>query len=461
MAATPASVEPVADSAAVSQDVAATDSTAVPADSAVAQAAEPVEEIPPEAKPDSAEVPEQVAAADSSASTEAPKDSLVAETVAADSLKKDTAAVAEKKEPLNKLGDILHGNAYNHVGNEAAASTIGGNVAYPHFMHGSKLAYFDVSAQQGVIAFGSDWTYFLSFDNNEDLGLLTAGIAFGKFGVSIDYSLGKNWRYTDHADGTSETEKSTAKGSLVGANASMNLGAFDILVSGHYATPDTSSLLSLPNSEVEKDVWGADGYVGVSYSGETYYWTFGVLGQRSSSTLNTSNSELKVIDGKNYLETTKVSLSDTNSHVLIAPAFSIGAAVLSSKDANVYLGLNTQVPIYMFDEIDSLCDKHNEVLLILTPNILGEVQLSKYFMAFGGAAFDWMAANYATRELNKEKTKTIATVTNATTVELGARFEYGPAAVELAFTKRFLENPMGAFSESKGITSSLGAFIFF
>ena len=459
-AATPEKVEAAADSAAAPQEVAATDSTAAPADS-VAQAAEPVEEIPPAVDADSTAAPEQVAEADSAAAEPA-KDSLAAAPAVVDSLKNDTAKVAEaKKEPANKLGDILHGNAYNTVGNEAAASTIGGNVGFPHFMHGSKLAYFDVSAQQGVVAFGNDWTYFLALDNQDSVGMLTAGIAFSKFGVSIDYALNKAWVYKDHADKTSETIKATTPGSKVGANVSANFGSFDVLVSGHYGNPNGSSLISLPDAEAEYDSWEADGYVGVSYSGEVYYWTLGVAGLRNSSETITTTSQIKVIDGKNYLETTKTTLSDTLSNVTIAPVFNIGAAVLSSKDANVYLGLTATAPIVMYDKIDSLNDKHNEVALVLTPNILGEVQLSKYFMAFGGASHDWIAVEYSDHSLNKEKEKDIGTFTSETTVELGARFSYGPTAVELAFTKKFLENPFGAFSETDGITTSLGAFIFF
>jgi hypothetical protein len=115
----------------------------------------------------------------------------------------------------------------------------------------------------------------------------------------------------------------------------------------------------------------------------------------------------------------------------------------------------------MYDEIEGLNDKHYDAYLLLSPNILGEVQLSKYFMAFGGASFNWVAAEYTTRELNNEKNEIIATVTNSTTVNLGARFEYGRAALELAFEKTFLENPFGAFSSTDGIVSSLGAFINF
>ena len=92
---------------------------------------------------------------------------------------------------------------------------------------------------------------------------------------------------------------------------------------------------------------------------------------------------------------------------------------------------------------------------------VGEVQLSKYFMAFGGAKYTWTAAEYNNNELGDEKTKEISTVTNGTTVNLGARFDYGPAAIELAFTKQFLANPFSGFAEKDAIVTSLGAFIFF
>ena len=419
---------------------------AVPADSVVVDSA--------------VAAPEQVAVADSAASAES------ATAAATDSLANDTSKVA--KAPVNKLGDILHSNAYNTVGNEAAAATIGGNIGVPHYMHGSRLVYFDPMAQQGALAFGDSWTYFLYFDNNKkvpnaetELGFLTAGIAFSKFGASIDYSFAKNWRYTDHADGSEETEKNTTQGSIVGANLSANFGSFDVLVKGHYLYPNGQSILTLSDSENELDAWSAWGYVGVSYSGDVYYWTLGVDGTRNEYKNKTKNTEIKVMDGKNYMVTTKTSMSDTTAGIVIAPAFTIGAAVLSSENANVYLGLNTFVPMERYDEIDSVSDKHDEARLEFVPNILAEVQLSKYLMAFGGASYKWVAASYTNRKLDKEKEKTIATNMEETTVELGARFNYGPVAVEAAFTRQFLKNPFSGYGDKAAIVTSLGAFIFF
>ena len=444
----PATAPAVADSATtdVPEQVAATDSAVTtPNDSvAVAEPAPAADSVKTDSVATAA--PEQVAVADSVKA-------------AADSLAKDTSNIA--KAPANKLGDILHGNAYNTVGNEAAAATIGGNISIPHFMFGSKLVYFDPIAQQGALAFGDSWTYFLSFSNTEAMGNLTAGIAFQKFGVSLDYSLGKDWRYTDHADKTEETEKSTTAGSAVGATFSVNLGSFDVVVNGKYMTPYGNYHLNVPSSETKEDAWSAYGYAGISYSGDVYYWTFGVEGLRNEFRHKTKNSEIRVVDGKNYKVTTKTTITDTLANLVLAPAFTVGAAVLSSEKANVYLGLNTFVPMAMYDEIDSVCDKHNEASLLFEPNILGEVQFSKYFMAFGGASYQWTAAEFTDRELNKEETKTVSTTVGSTTVNIGARFEYGPAAIEMAFEKNFMGNPFGAFSDRKGIVSSLGAFIYF
>ena len=315
----PAPAAPAADSIAVAKPAPAADSTAA-APEQVAEADSTSEAAP---ATDSVAVAEPAPAAPAADSTVADSAAAAPEQVAVtdsakaavDSLASDTSKVA--KAPANKLGDILHGNAYNTVGNEAAAATIGGNIGFPHFMFGSKLVYFDPVAQQGAVAFGDSWTYFLSFDNNANMGLLTAGIAFQKFGASLDYSMGKNWRFTEHADKTEETEKGTEAGSMVGGNVSANFGSFDVLVSGHYLTPNGDYFLSLNDSEVEEDAWAASGYLGVSYSGDVYYWTFGVEGIRNEYKHKTKTSQIQVKDGKNYLVTTKTTLSDTLAHISV------------------------------------------------------------------------------------------------------------------------------------------------
>ena len=92
--------------------------------------------------------------------------------------------------------NVLHGNAYNMVGNQFGASTIDGDMEAVYKMNGRKLFYVEPSGEEGVLALGSSgMTYLLAFDNNTthktnvtpagvnhrgdyvNMGLLTAGIA--------------------------------------------------------------------------------------------------------------------------------------------------------------------------------------------------------------------------------------------------------------------------------------------
>lgn len=82
-------------------------------------------------------------------------------------------------------------------------------------------------------------------------------------------------------------------------------------------------------------------------------------------------------------------------------------------------------------------------------------------MAFGGASFDWNAFTYEKKELNDNSEESKETVSNKTTVNLGARFQYNRVALEATMTKTFLQNPFVGFSKADGIALDIGAFINF
>lgn len=80
--------------------------------------------------------PEQVAVADTATTSDSvavPQDSTAPIQEPAQTAEKPT------KGPL----DVLHANIYNAVGNEAAAATIGGNIAAPRKMYGIKGLYLE------------------------------------------------------------------------------------------------------------------------------------------------------------------------------------------------------------------------------------------------------------------------------------------------------------------------------
>ena len=378
----------------------------------------------------------------------------VAEATPADSTAIQAAPAAD---PLN----ILHGSAYNTVGNEAAASTIFGNLATPRKMFGTKAVYFEPIAERAVVSFGNSNTYFLAFDNSDDLGILTAGMSFGKFGFSVDGSLGKQWIDVEQADGAEQSAIKTQGGTMAGATASLLAGPVDIVLSGHFIKPVTETYAEAPTAIVEPKAWAANGKLAVSYSGDVISWSAGADILRNDSKLKTTTRFYQVVDGVNKLATVKTSLSDTSSRFEVTPNFNIGGAVLKAEDAKVYLGVNTRFPMVIYDEIDEIVDKHQKAAAYLTPNIFGEVLLSQYFMAFGGASYDWNALSYEKKEIGKYSEESKETETGKATVNLGARFQYNRVALEMAFTKQFLQNPFGSFAKTDGIAMDIGAFINF
>lgn len=448
---------------------------AAPAEQQVAESA-PAQAAAPEAQPAEAPAPVAEPAPDQAAAPEAAPAEVAAapEAVpAADSTAQpvavDSAAVAAVQPEVpaapaktpSVLDGILHGNAYNTVGNEAAGSTVDGDMAFPHKMHGHKMVYFEPINQKATVSFGETTTYYLAFDNTEKLGLLTAGVAFDKFGFAIDGAMGKTWEYDKFADGSEKTVKTTVGGTMAGAAASMAAGPVDIVLRGHYINPDDIAYVDEPNKEEESKIWDATGSLAVSYGGEAISWTFGVDFLRHDAKNKIKESTLQVIDGKNFLATTKSTVSDTSSRIEVVPSFSVGGAVLEAENARVYLGLNTYFPLAQYDEIEGVVEKHKEAAAYLSPNIFGEIMLGKYVMAFGGANYEWKAASFRQHTFAGDDQKDVESNTGTANVNLGARFQYDRAALEMSFTQQFLQNPFGSFSSTDEIAVNIGAFINF
>ncbi len=467
------------DAAATAQDVTAeqpaaseqpvAETTQSPAESPVQEAASSETTPVPEAAPaevQNAEValaPADTSASSANQNTVATDTSANLEAVGSATSSQTPATAEVQNAAVAAAGplDVLHGSAYNTVGNEAAGSTITGNMAMPRKMSGTKAVYFEPISERAIVSFGDARTYFIGFDNSKDLGILTAGMAFGKFGFSVDGSLGKKWLDVELADGSESNAVNTYGGTMVGATASLLAGPVDVVLSGHFIKPDTETYVKAPNSELDPKSWSATGKAAVSYSGNVIYWSAGVDFLRHDFKTRTKNSSYQVVDGENKLVTVKTSVSDTSSRIEVMPSFNIGGAVLQAEDAKVYIGVNTTFPVTLYDEIEGIVDSRTRFSANLAPNIFGEVALSKYFMAFGGASFDWNAFTYEKTELDDNSQEARETVSGKTTVNMGARFQYNRIAVEAALTKQFLQNPFVGFAKADGIMLDVGAFINF
>ena len=125
------------------------------------------------------------------------------------------------------------------------------------------------------------------------------------------------------------------------------------------------------------------------------------------------------------------------------------------------MGLNMAVPLIAYDRIRNICSRHNEYAFVATPNILGQVNLGSYVMVFGSASHQWDIFRYTDSYINDVSTKTMDISSGMTTANIGLRFDYEMAAVEMVLTRKFVQNPFGAFSNTDEIATSIGMFINF
>lgn len=368
----------------------------------------------------------------------------------------DSATVA----PESPLGKILHGNAYNPVANEAAAATVGGEMSIPHKMFNRRFAYFEPVDQEGVVSFGQNTTYFFAFDNNDDLALVTAGIAKEKFGFMLQGAVGKKWSYVDDESGTEETVKGTSAGTAIGGTVSARFSGLDMALRLAYDQPEGETSVTGGDVETESDIWNMGGKFLISKPGRIS-WTAGLSIYRYNSRNKITEKSIFEQGGKYYLATSTAHMTDSTARVEVVPEFNVGGAILQHEKARVFMGLNMMAPMASYDRIKNVCSRHNEYALMATPNILGEVMLGGHVVAFGSASHQWDVFRYRDSYINGVSTKSMDISSGVTTANLGMRFEYELAAVEVAFTKQFLSNPFGAFSSTDEVMTSIGMFINF
>ena len=374
------------------------------------------------------------------------------------------APVFSEAAPASKIAlkNVLHGNAYNPVGNEAAAPTVASEMNMPHKMTDHNFAYFEPVDQEGVVSFGTGLTYFFAFDNNNDLGLVSAGLAFGQFGMLLQAAVDKEWNYVDNdKTGEEETIIGTSAGTIVGGTISGSILGIDVGIKVAYEHPESDGTHKGTDVNTKSDIWNLGGKLMVGYSGDIISWMFGVGILRFNSEYVVTEQNFFTRNGKSYISTSVVSSTDSTARVEVVPEFNIGGTILSREKARVFMGFNIAVPLIAYDRIQDYCSRHNEYALTATPNILGEVMVGKYLIVFGSASHQWDLFRYRDSYIEEVSTKSMDISSGITTANVGMRFEYEMAAVELAFTNKFVSNPLGASSTTDEMATSIGLFINF
>lgn len=371
--------------------------------------------------------------------------------------------------------NVLHGNAYNMVGNQFGASTINGDMNAVYKMNGRKLFYVEPSGEEGVLALGSaGMTYLLAFDNNTShtpsvlpagvahaltrLGLLTAGIATPAFGVAFDLAIDKTWTSNevnnDNAKNTRD-ESTTAAGDYINVKFGAPLGTFDITANIYWLTFNEETDVETDNNgaktETDPDFWdiGASLTLSNGPSAKNFAWALGLdfLRQKSDSRVKVAN--------------TTTETTNDDAFILIQPHFDLSFPVFTAENAQVFLGLNNRLPVYIFDEIENGNTTTNvyDFGLFSTPNILAEMSLNENWILFGGAAFTWKVIDYKTESIEQgadnNDTSIISMRTNTTNANAGLRFSYDHLVIEASIADNLNDE---AWS---GLIGNLGIFLMF
>lgn len=415
---------------------------------AVAQDYDDEDEMDSEETSQQASQEESASSDDDSAREEAPAAPAIDE---ASSTEKTEEAPAATPMVEAKGLNVLHGNAYNLVGNQAAASTVGGDMFYLYNMAGRTMLYVEPTNEAGVLALTKGSTTFLAgFDNSGLTGLLTAGIANKGFGAALRLSLDKSWN-SDEAGNNKDNSSVTGIGDDIGGIFSMSLGELDFAVQADWYTyaydTDTDD-----GTEVDQSRWELilNAEISNSPSAKDLFWAGGLDFNRHADSQESGSNERVNPDAR----------------LSITPRFNLGMPVVSAEDAHILVGLNTYIPIVFYDEIE---DKGNQVKdsystfgLHTVPNIFGEYAISENWIIYGGASFDWKIFGYAGEELEgtaagatTRELSSITMKTNLTNANAGVRFQYNRLVLEAS-----IADNLGSAAWS-GLIGNFAAFINF
>lgn len=428
---------------AISAAMAQTEAPAAVAEPAAPAAeAAPATEAAPVAEPAAEPAPVQEAPA--------PAPAPVAEPAPAPAPVAEAAPAAEPAADADRFS-VLHGNTYNSAGNEAGASTMSSNLSVPVRMFGSKLFYIEPTLKTGVVSFGSEsTTFFLGFDDSDNLGLITAGFAKKNFGISIDASLGKSFTSIDDDDDTQNS--STEAGDDIGIKAGINLGAFELGLKADWLTVKTENNTETKDGEYDEDYYDLSANVNLSNgpSGKNVFWSAGLDFLRHNLEQTTSpkkGKERKVTDEESFLG--------------FSPYFNIGGTILKASNARVLIGLNTGIPVKIYDEIEGERSSKFDISLQTAPNVLGELALTDHWIINAGVTHTWDLVEFSSeKEDGEDKVTDLNFRSGKTSAQAGVRFQYTNYALEASIANGFYSNPLCGFAGDSMI-ASIGGFIFF
>ena len=410
----------------------------------VAEPAETPQETTPVAKPVEAAQPEAKAAASTEQGQSEPA------VAAVPPQGPEGAPEGVRMGPPKTPFTVLHGNAYNRVGNEAAGDNVDAllNKRLTK-MAFNKFFYVEPSGEKGAFSLGG---FFGAMDISGELGRATAGYATPVFAAELRLGLGQV-----KVDNDKTEIKKTVAGDDWGATLSANIGGYTVTLAGDWVTYAEETNVDPKrgaNTEERYRDLNASLILTDGPSAQTHFWSAGVAFNRHEEEVEKGG----VLVGDDTLRT----------NFSIVPVFNYGTPVLRAPYANLYMGVNASVPVTIYDDRDIRDEKGDMVEtseytvgVKLAPNILGEVLLTESLMLFGEANYDWEVYRYVKHEGLGGDNTLQRSVSDKVEASMGFRYQYKNwAACEFAFGDSFFTDTKSIFN-GEGVFITFGGFIYF
>jgi len=379
---------------------------------------------------------------------------------------KAAAVVNEEATGERSAMNTLRGNAYgaSAMGNIASAMTVNRSMSWPHNYANLNVAYIEPVNRGGMASFGvgSVNAILALYDVDGSNGLTTVGLASKGWGLLLQLGLEKDWTTISQEGVPDNKESYTRAGDLLRLFASFQLGTLQLAVNGAWLTTADERYADNGVMERVEDFYDLAGGIALTN------YVSGAGNLQWEVSLDVGRHEL-VFDVKTPAG--KVTVGDPDAFFGILLSGKVGSKALAKEDARLLVGLNTDIWTTLFDTITDEVKEHYDFGVSLAPNLVGEVALGKYWIAYAGLTHEITFERQNINDLNNTAataddvtTATTTLITTNTQAASGLRFATTRFALEAGLANNIYTDGTSVLFDATngaGLMANFGAMLFF
>jgi len=373
--------------------------------------------------------------------------SLVIETSSSSVAEISSSSVAETKiaaSPNKTVFDSLRGHAYNPYSTVGAASTVYDLITTPSDINGQKFAYISPTDYLGYAAFplGSG-TAMLGLDNSSSgyPAALVLGYANSIFGVVLNYSVAKNWRWvSDNAQDLDYKIRETYDGDNIGLYVSAPFNSLILYANANWLTYESSSE-NINGRKLEYDDSMIQANVGFTDRTGPLNYDISLNASRYNKSFTIPNGHKAIYD----------------AYWGFALNFNMGYTALQNSFSKLIVGANSYFYTVFLDKTED-SNSDNKIGFRTMPNILMEISLFDNWLTFAGAVQDLRLI--AGDGDGNSNTSSFDIRHSGSWAFAGIRYQKTKWAMEAQVNANMFNNPFRGFAGSDMFTA-VGGFVYF